>query len=41
MRASDIDDEHLYVCLSCDYHMHVDQAGKVCPNCGVSLEEEE
>lgn len=31
----------LFVCPQCDYHGHVDEFGKTCPSCDVSLVEEE
>lgn len=30
----------LYVCPSCDAHMHVDDCGETCPNCLISLDDE-
>jgi len=29
----------LYVCPSCDTHMHVDDVGQTCPECFISLDD--
>jgi len=29
----------LYVCPSCDTHMHVDDIGQTCPECFISLDD--
>ena len=38
----DVDDEsELWVCPSCDAHLHVDCVGDVCPACGEEVGDEE
>jgi rubrerythrin len=31
--------DELYVCPSCDAHMHVDDIGQVCPYCFISADD--
>lgn len=34
-----MDEEEVYVCMSCGYEAHPDKFGTHCPKCGVDLDE--